>query len=68
MAEECQQYSECDSYTGPYGTHVIEIEYTDNPRSAYTRACAARGRTITVILRDREVVPEGQSAYRYESC
>jgi hypothetical protein len=68
IAEECSVYDECDSYTGPYGNNVIEIEYTDNARSAYTKACAAQGRTISVILRDRDVVPKGDSAYRYEYC
>ncbi len=68
IAEECQVYSECGSYTGPYGNRVIEIEYTDNARSAYTKACAAQGKSISVILRDRDVVAKGQSAYRYEYC
>ncbi|MFM9919970.1 endo alpha-1,4 polygalactosaminidase [Lacisediminihabitans sp. H27-G8] len=68
IAEECQVYSECGSYSGPYGNHVIEIEYTDNARSAYKKACAAQGKSISVILRDRDVVAKGQSAYRYEYC
>jgi len=68
IAEECQFYGECDAYTGPYGNQVIEIEYTDNDRSAYTDACAAQGRTISVILRDRDVVPAGDAAYHYEYC
>ena len=68
IAEECQVYDECDAYTALYGNDVIEIEYTDNPRSAYTQACAARGRSISIILRDRDVVARGQSGYQYEYC
>jgi hypothetical protein len=68
IAEECQVYNECGEYTGPYGKNVIEIEYTDNPRSAWTRACAAQGRTISVILRDRDVLTKGRPGYRYEAC
>jgi hypothetical protein len=68
IAEECQVYDECGTYTGLYGNNVIEIEYTDNPRSAYTQACAAQGRSISVILRDRNVVAKGQSGYKYEYC
>jgi hypothetical protein len=68
IAEECQVYDECGSYTGPYGSHVIEIEYTDNPRSAYTTACAKQGKSISVILRDRDVVASGKSGYHYENC
>ncbi|UAJ78148.1 endo alpha-1,4 polygalactosaminidase [Leifsonia sp. ZF2019] len=68
IAEECQYNTECDAYTSVYGNNVIEIEYTDNPRSAYTQACAAQGKNISVILRDRDVVAKGNSAYRYEYC
>ena len=68
IAEECQVYDECGDYTDVYGNQVVEIEYTDNPRSAYTAACTARGAQIAVILRDRDVVPKGTSGYRYESC
>ncbi len=68
IAEECQVYGECAGYTKPYGGHVIEIEYTDNPRKYYTQACSARGGTISVILRDRDVVAKGDPAYRYEAC
>ena len=68
IAEECQVYAECGSYTRPYGNRVIEIEYTDTARSAFTKSCSARGKNIPVILRDRNVVAEGQSAYLYEYC
>lgn len=68
IAEECQAYEECGEYTTPYSNNVIEIEYTDNPRSAYTAACAAQGQTVSVILRDRDVVAKGQSGYTYEYC
>ena len=68
VAEECQVYDECDAYTDVYGDRVAEIEYTDNPRSAYEQACRARGARISVILRDRDVVPRGRSGYAYEAC
>jgi len=68
IAEECSVYSECRGYVAAYGRHVIEIEYTDNPRSAYTRACRARGGEISIILRDRDVRPPTSSAYRYQHC
>jgi hypothetical protein len=68
IAEECEVYRECAAYTRVFGRQVIEIEYTDNPRAAYTRACAARHGTISIILRDRDVVPRGDRAYRYSHC
>ena len=68
VAEECQVYDECGAYTRVYGAHVLEIEYTDTPRSAFTAACRARGGTASVILRDRDVVPRGERGYHYETC
>ncbi|MBT0772278.1 endo alpha-1,4 polygalactosaminidase [Kineosporia sp. J2-2] len=68
VAEECQAWDECDAYTDIYGDQVYEIEYTDNDESAYTQACQAQGEDISVILRDRDVVPSDDSAYHYENC
>ena len=68
IAEECSVYHECSGYLKAYGRHVIEIEYTDNPRSAYTRACHAHGGEISIILRDRDVRPRSSAQYRYEHC
>ncbi|KAJ7693838.1 glycoside hydrolase family 114 protein [Mycena rosella] len=68
VAEECQEYEECDSYTDVYGDNIIEIEYTDNGIAAWNSACSARGSSISVIYRDRDVVPSGDSAYHYQEC
>jgi hypothetical protein len=68
IAEECQVYNECGYYTRTYGHHVIEIEYTDNGRSAFRSACRLRGSRISIILRDRDVVPRGSRGYTYRAC
>ena len=68
VAEECQVFTECDSYTNAYGSHVIEIEYTDNPISAFTDACRLRGRTISVVLRDRAVTRPGEPQHVERWC
>jgi hypothetical protein len=68
IAEECEVYHECPAYTGVYGNQVYEIEYTDNGTAAFTRACAARGATISVLLRDRDVVPATDPAYHNQTC
>jgi hypothetical protein len=68
IAEECQVYDECSFYTKTYRAEVFEIEYTDNGRAAYATACARRGAEISVILRDRNVVPRGAKGYVYKSC
>jgi len=68
VTEECQVWNECDAYTDVYGDQVYEIEYTDNGSTAYPVACAAQGRTISVIYRDRNVVPRGAAGYVYKTC
>lgn len=68
IVESCQVYDECDAYIATYGRRVLEIEYTDTPRRHFTSACAARGRDISVILRDRLLRPAGGSGYHYEMC
>jgi hypothetical protein len=68
VAEECQVYDECDSYTSVYGTEVIEIEYTDNGLDSFETACRARGSRISLLLRDRQVVPRGKPGYVDRRC
>jgi hypothetical protein len=68
VAEECEVYRECEAYTRTYGTRLIEIEYTDNGRRAFRRACAARAGEASILLRDREVVPRWSRHYVSRSC
>ncbi|AWB93365.1 endo alpha-1,4 polygalactosaminidase [Aeromicrobium chenweiae] len=68
VAEECEVYRECGAYTKVYRTRLIEIEYTDNGRRAFARACAARSGRASISLRDRDVVPRGAKGYVFTSC
>jgi glycosyl hydrolase family 114 len=68
IAEECQVYRECAGYTRAYGRAVIEIEYTDNGRRAFTRACALRGSRISIELVDRDVLPAGTAGHVRRFC
>jgi hypothetical protein len=69
IAEECNVYDECGQYTGPYGNRVYEIEYTDNGGLPnFLAACAARGSSISIVYRDRDVVPQGDGNYTYRTC
>jgi hypothetical protein len=69
VTEECQVYAECTAYTRVYGRHVIEIEYTDNGGPAnFAKACAARGSSISIVYRDRNLVPRGSAGYVYSTC
>jgi hypothetical protein len=68
VVEECAVYDECGDYLHAYGNQVFEIEYTDNGAGAYRKSCASNGGKISIILRDREVVPAGTAGYHYEWC
>ena len=63
-----ERYRECDAYTSVYGNRVIEVECTDYSTAIYQRACTARGADMSIVLRDRLLVPAGAPGYRYEQC
>lgn len=65
IAEECQRYNECDGYRAVYGKRVYEVEYR---RRDFTRACADHRGTMSILLRDHDVTPRGDDAYRYAHC
>jgi hypothetical protein len=68
VAEECVRYDECASYTGPYGDHVIDIEYTDDLVGSVGETCATPSRPPMTIVRDRDLVTPDDAAYVYEAC
>jgi hypothetical protein len=68
VVESCQMYDECGLYDKAYGNRWFEIEYTDGGRANWQRACAARGDRISVILRDRNIVPRGNADYSFREC
>jgi hypothetical protein len=69
IAEECNVYDECGKYTGPYGTRVYEIEYSDNGgMDNFRSACSARGSSISIIYRDRDVSSKDSGNYAYDAC
>ncbi|KAG7093134.1 hypothetical protein E1B28_009417 [Marasmius oreades] len=73
IAEQCQEFDECDSYTDVYGNQVLEIEYYDTGLSGngldnFNDACQARGSQISVIFRDVDVKPAGANGRVYQEC
>jgi glycosyl hydrolase family 114 len=68
VSEECSVWHECRSYERAYGNHVIEIEYTDNGRRAYRRACRDHGDRWSIMLRDRMLVTPASPRYHFEMC
>jgi hypothetical protein len=75
VVEECQPFDDCGDFTAAYGTRWIEIEYPDNrdipdfdgPQN-FADACAARGSSISIVYRDRDVVKPGNAAYVNRYC
>ena len=65
IAESCGRFSECGGYRALFGNRVIAIEYR---RRDFTRTCNAVGRSITVVLRDRNVTRPGSGSYQYAAC
>ncbi|KAI6204039.1 hypothetical protein M3Y94_00626600 [Aphelenchoides besseyi] len=70
IVEECQEYEECTNYDAVYGDQWIEIEYTDvkNAAAIFKAACKERGNRISLIQRDRDVVPPKNKQYVYNLC
>ncbi len=57
VAEECRRYRECADYVHHYGRAVLAIEYR---RKDFRRACARWGARLAVVLRDRDLSPDGR--------
>ena len=68
VAEECFQMNECAGYTSVYGSHVIDIEYTDDLGTPFADVCASPDRAATLMLRDRALSAIGAPGYVYEHC
>jgi hypothetical protein len=65
ITEDCQAHDECKPYADAFGDNVFQIEYTDE---AFQKSCADRGGKVSIIRRDRNVVPYGHADYVYEVC
>jgi hypothetical protein len=68
VAEECDQFSECSSYTDVYGARVIDIEYTDALRRPFAELCSDPATPRSTILRDRKLTSPGSPNYFYKHC
>ncbi len=64
IAEECGQQKNCGEFTPAFGDHVIVIEYTD---SGLKTACS-RWSSLSIVRRDLDVVPKGESGYVRKTC
>jgi hypothetical protein len=60
VSEECGRYDECDAYVDDFGDQVLMVEYRAED---FTETCVAYGATHAVVLRDRDLSPEGRRAW-----
>ena len=56
VSEECGHYDECAAYVDDFGDQVLMIEYGAGDFEA---TCDGYGDTHAVVLRDRDLTPEG---------
>jgi hypothetical protein len=62
---EGQVHDECEPYADAFGDRLLQIECTDE---AFRKSCADRGGKVSIIRRDRNVVPQGHADYVDEVC
>lgn len=65
LVEECGYYTECAAYAGPFGNRVVDVEYTN---SGLSKACASWQGKISIVQRDKDVVPAGEAGYVRRTC
>lgn len=68
VAEECAAFRECDAYSAVYGSHVIDIEYTDRLPRSFAEMCADRDAPSSMVLRDRELRTPDEAGHRFATC
>jgi hypothetical protein len=64
IVEECNRYSECDTYTAGYGNQIFVIEYI---KSNFTTGCT-KYPNLSIVLRDLNLTTPGNAAYVYDGC
>ncbi|WP_306370434.1 endo alpha-1,4 polygalactosaminidase [Nocardiopsis sp. CC223A] len=72
VTESCGAWDECGVYTAAYGAEgVLDIEYPDTLEErgvTFAEVCADPDTPPRTILRDLDLVPEGDGGHLYESC
>ncbi|MBL7486903.1 endo alpha-1,4 polygalactosaminidase [Frankia sp. AgB1.9] len=65
VTEECGTYGECADFAAAYDDRVYDVEYSDR---GLAKACVGWMKTISIVRRDRDVVPAGSDGYTYRTC
>ncbi|ADP81356.1 endo alpha-1,4 polygalactosaminidase [Pseudofrankia inefficax] len=65
VTEECGTYGECAGFADAYEDRVYDVEYSD---SGLAKACGGWMTRISIVRRDRDVVPAGSDGYVDRTC
>ncbi|MCX5416199.1 endo alpha-1,4 polygalactosaminidase [Streptomyces sp. NBC_00059] len=68
VTEECAQFDECDAYADAYDGRVFAIEYEGEGDVGFDESCSAWGDRISLVLRDLDVLPEGEKGHVFRLC
>ena len=69
VAESCEVYRECDVYTQAYGSNVLEVEYVEEGGAEnFDAACQARGASISINFRDRDLTTPADPSHVDRTC
>lgn len=60
VSEECGRYDECAAYVADFGGQVLMVEYRARD---FRRTCEQYGASHAVVLRDRDLSPDGVRAW-----
>jgi len=64
VVEECNRYSECNTYTAVYGNLVFIVEY----RTQDFQTGCSKYPELSIVLRDLNVSTPSSSSYVYQGC
>jgi hypothetical protein len=64
VVEECNRYSECDTFKSAYGNLVFIVEY----RLQDFQTGCSKYPELSIVLRDVNVSTPGSSSYVYQGC
>lgn len=65
LVEECGRWKECGEFAEAFDNNVLVVEYT---AQGLSQACSQWGSTLSIIRRDSEVLPKGESGYLRQTC
>lgn len=69
LTESCAYYGECGDYAAVYGSHVLDVEYSDEVvTEEFQGLCKNPDSPQGMVLRDRDLVTPDDPAYVFVTC